>query len=108
MSDQLAPGRALVVLAIRQGASRREAEEWADGLLGPLPWTLAALRREGYQAKAGVAPWWAENSKECYSSGLDALARGLDAWSKSRWRQAKGARSASPTSRPVTPGEACG
>ena len=30
------------------------------------------------------APWWAENSKEAYNTGLDALARGLDAWSKSR------------------------
>jgi putative transposase len=39
-----------------------------------------------------VAPWWAENSKECYSSGLDALARGLDAWSKSARRARQGRR----------------
>jgi len=31
-----------------------------------------------------VAPWWRENSKEAYNTGLDALARGLDAWGKSR------------------------
>jgi putative transposase len=42
-----------------------------------VPWTLPALRREWNQAKAQVAPWWAENSKEAYSSGLDALARAL-------------------------------
>jgi putative transposase len=90
--EHLAARRALVVLAVRQGAGRGEAQEWADGLLGPLPWTLAALRRGWNQAKAVVAPWWAENSKECYSSGLDALARGLDAWSKSRRGARKGRR----------------
>ena len=82
--EHLAPRRVLVVLAIRCGASRADGEEWADALLGPLPWTLPALRRAWNQAKAGAAPWWAENSKECYSSGLDALSRGLDTWSKSR------------------------
>jgi putative transposase len=45
-----------------------------------VPWTLAALRREWNRAKHQVAPWWAENSKEAYSSGLDALARGLKNW----------------------------
>ena len=28
--------------------------------------------------------WWAENSKEAYSYGLESLARGLSNWSKSR------------------------
>ncbi|WP_262322286.1 RNA-guided endonuclease TnpB family protein [Acidiferrimicrobium sp. IK] len=84
VSNHLAARRALVALAVRQGAGVGEAGEWVDGLLGPLPWTLPALRRAWNQAKAEVAPWWAENSKEAYNSGLDALARGLDAWSKSR------------------------
>ncbi|MDA8073365.1 MAG: IS607 family element RNA-guided endonuclease TnpB [Actinomycetota bacterium] len=88
----LAARGALVVLAIRSGAGRGDAECWADGLLGPLPWTLPALRRAWNQAKAEVAPWWAENSKEAYSSGLDALARGLDAWAKSRRGARKGPR----------------
>jgi putative transposase len=92
VGNHLAARRALVVVAIRSGATRGDAEEWADGLLGPLPWTLAALRRAWNQAKAEAAPWWAENSKECYSSGLDALARGLDAWSKSRRGTRKGRR----------------
>ncbi len=48
-----------------------------------VPWTLAALRREWNAAKGEAAPWWMENSKEAANSGLDALARGLDAWSKS-------------------------
>ena len=45
VSNRLAARRALVVLAIRQGAGREDAECWADGLLRPLPWTLPALRR---------------------------------------------------------------
>jgi len=49
-----------------------------------VPWTLAELRREWNRAKHDVAPWWAENSKEAYNSGLDALARALKNWSDSR------------------------
>jgi IS605 OrfB family transposase len=37
-----------------------------------------------------VAPWWAENSKEAYNSGLDALARALKNWSESRNGHRKG------------------
>ncbi len=84
--------RVLAALALRQGASTDQAKTWATELAGPVPWSLAALRREWNQAKAEIAPWWAENSKEAYSSGLDALARGLDAWDKSRRGQRKGAR----------------
>ena len=39
--------------------------------------SLAALRREWNRNKAMVAPWWAANSKEAYSSGLAALAAAL-------------------------------
>ena len=49
-----------------------------------VPWTLPALRREWNLAKNQVAPWWAENSKEAYSSGLDGLARALQNWADSR------------------------
>ena len=94
--EHLGARRALVVLAIRSGASAGDAQEWADDLAGPLPWTLAALRRGWNQAKAEAAPWWAQNSKECYSSGLDSLARGLDAWSKSRRGARKGRKVGSP------------
>jgi transposase len=55
-----------------------------------VPWTLPALRREWNRAKHDVAPWWAENSKEAYSSGLDALARALKNWSDSRSGRRKG------------------
>jgi putative transposase len=49
-----------------------------------VPWTLPELRREWNRAKHQVAPWWAENSKEAYSSGLDGLARALKNWTDSR------------------------
>ncbi|QBS37334.1 transposase [Thermaerobacter sp. FW80] len=57
-----------------------------------VPWTLAALRREWNRQKHRVAPWWRENSKEAYSSGLDGLARALQNWSKSRQGERKGRR----------------
>jgi len=57
-----------------------------------VPWTLPTLRREWNQAKAQVAPWWSENSKEAYSSGLDNLARAFkNYWDSSSGRR-KGAR----------------
>jgi putative transposase len=43
-------------------------------------WTCAALRKRWNQVKGVVAPWWADNSKEAYSSGLADLARALDNW----------------------------
>jgi putative transposase len=55
-----------------------------------VPWTLAELRWEWNRAKHDVAPWWAQNSKEAYNSGLDALARALRNWSDSRNGRRKG------------------
>ena len=56
---------------------KRRLDERAVGQDVQVPWTLAALRREWNRAKHQAAPWWADNSKEAYSSGLDALARAL-------------------------------
>lgn len=53
-------------------------------------WSLAALRRTWNQIKHDEYPWWAQNSKEAYNSGLDALARALDAWAKARTGQRAG------------------
>jgi putative transposase len=55
-----------------------------------LPWTLPALRREWNRVKYQVAPWWAENSKEAYNSGLDGLARALRNYSDSKAGRRKG------------------
>ena len=61
-----------------------------------VPWSLYALRKEWNHQKASVAPWWKENSKESYSSGLDALARALKGFSDSK----KGSRAGTPAGFP--------
>jgi putative transposase len=60
------------------------------------PWTLPALRRWWNASKDTLAPWWRENSKEAYSSGLDALARSLAAWSDSRSGKRRGPKTGFP------------
>lgn len=64
----------------------------------PLGWSLYALRREWNQEKDKVAPWWRENSKEAYNSGLDALARALKNYSDSRQGKRTGPRVGFPAS----------
>jgi IS605 OrfB family transposase len=61
-----------------------------------VPWNLPALRREWNRAKRDVAPWWSANSKEAYSSGLDALARALNSFSGSRKGKRKERRAGFP------------
>ncbi len=77
-----------MLAAVKVVMDQRQAERSygiADDELTPsLNWSLPALRKVWNARKDEVAPWWAENSKEAYNTGLDALARGLDAWSKSR------------------------
>jgi putative transposase len=55
-----------------------------------VPWTLPTLRREWNRAKHQAAPWWADNSKEAYSSGLDGLAQALQNFTDSRNGHRKG------------------
>jgi putative transposase len=74
----------LVKAVMDQRAAERSYGVAEDGLTPSLNWSLAGLRKEWNTRKGDVAPWWGENSKEAYNTGLDALARGLDAWHKSR------------------------
>jgi putative transposase len=55
-----------------------------------VPWSLPALRREWNHAKQQIAPWWPQNSKEAYASGLDGLTRALNNWSDSKSGRRKG------------------
>ncbi|WP_440072508.1 transposase [Streptosporangium sp. OZ121] len=55
-----------------------------------MPWSLYGLRRAWNTAKNTVAPWWAENSKEAYTTGLDGVARALRNWAASRSGTRKG------------------
>lgn len=89
--ERLAGRRAMVVVALRQGAGVSDANAWAKELVA-VPWNLYALRKEWNAAKADVAPWWAANSKEAYSSGLDGLARALQDFSDSRSAKRNGPR----------------
>jgi putative transposase len=75
---------------------KRRLDERAAGGQVEVPWTLAALRREWNRAKDQVAPWWADNSKEAYSSGLDGLARALKNFADAKQAAARAPRSASP------------
>ncbi|MEV4383716.1 IS607 family element RNA-guided endonuclease TnpB [Streptosporangium sp. NPDC049644] len=72
---------------VKAALSQREAEKTYGvpaEMLTEVPWSLYALRKLWNAAKDGVAPWWAENSKEAYNSGLDGVARGLKNWAASR------------------------
>jgi transposase len=55
-----------------------------EHLTDSVSWSLPALRKAWNVAKAEVAPWWTEVSKEAFNTGLDALARGLKSWADSR------------------------
>jgi IS605 OrfB family transposase len=75
---------------------KQRLDQRAAGLAVEVPWTLPSLRWAWNRAKHDVAPWWAENSKEAYSSGLDALARALKNWSDSKHGKRKGPRAGFP------------
>lgn len=86
-----------VVKAVMDQRAAERSYGIAEAELTPsLNWSLAGLRKQWNARKDMVAPWWAENSKEAYNTGLDGLARGLDAWSKSR----KGERAGKPVGFP--------
>ena len=101
--------------------ARRFAYNWALGQVKadldakkqdpehePVPWTLGALRKKwDNQVKGEVAPWWAKNSKECYSAGIADLVKALSNWSSSRAGKRKGQKVGFPKFKSV-PGGACG
>jgi putative transposase len=79
---------------------QREAEKsygiTGDDLTPGISWSLYSLRKDWNAAKGTVAPWWAECSKEAFSTGLDQLARALKNWSDSRKGKRKGKPSGFP------------
>jgi putative transposase len=81
---------ALVKATLDQRAAERTYGLAEDELTPSLGWSLPALRKTWNARKGTYAPWWGENSKEAYNTGLDGLARGLDAWGKSRTGQRAG------------------
>ena len=85
-------GLALVKANLDQ--RRAEASYGCDvEVLTPsLGWSAYSLRTQWNRSKGEVAPWWAENSKEAYSSGLANLAAALANWNDSRNGKRKGPR----------------
>lgn len=85
---------------VRANLMQRDAERSygiAEELLTPpLNWSAYALRKSWNRVKHEVAPWWAECSKETYSSGLANLAAALKNWGDSRRGKRKGRRSGFP------------
>jgi putative transposase len=79
---------------IQANLNQREAERSygiADRQLTPaVNLTAYGLRKAWNLAKENDAPWWRENSKEAYSSGLANLAAAMTAWTKSRKRERRG------------------
>lgn len=65
----------------------------AEDVLTPVfGWSMYAMRKEWNRVKAEVAPWWSENSKEAYATGIDHLARSLKNWADSTQGKRKGPR----------------
>jgi putative transposase len=79
---------------VKANLAQREAEQSyglsGDELTPSLNWSAYSLRKDWNQAKHEVAPWWGENSKETYSSGLANLATALKNWGDSRSAKRKG------------------
>jgi putative transposase len=79
---------------VKANLSQREAERSygvrEDELTPPVSWSMYSMRKAWNQAKADVAPWWAECSKEAYATGLDRLATSLKNWQNSKKGKRKG------------------
>ena len=85
---------------VKANLGQREAERSygvPEELLTPaVSWSAWSLRKDFNAVKRDVAPWWAENSKEAYASGLANLATALANWAASRAGTRKGPKIAFP------------
>ena len=89
-------GLGLIRANLDQRAAERSYGITDDQLTEPVGWSAFSLRRAWNDAKNERAPWWAENSKEVYSSGLADLATALSNWSASKSGKRAGRRVAFP------------
>ncbi len=74
----------LVSVNLRQRAAERSYGIAESELTPAVGWSAYELRKRWNQVKGEVAPWWRENSKEAYSSGIANLSTALTNWSSSR------------------------
>ncbi|AOW92879.1 hypothetical protein BFN03_09825 [Rhodococcus sp. WMMA185] len=85
-------GLAVVKANLDQRAAERSYGIGGDDLTPVVDWSAYSFRKHWNQIKEETAPWWAENSKEAYSSGVANLAAALSNWSTSRSGKRKGRR----------------
>ncbi len=83
-------GLARIKANLDQRAAEKSYDLPADQLTPSVSWSAYSLRKTWNQAKDEVAPWWGENSKEAYSSGLANLATALTNWQGSRAGERRG------------------
>lgn len=73
---------------VKANLAQREAERSygipEQELTPAANWSAWALRKQFNAVKDAVAPWWGENSKEAYASGLANLADALGNWKASQ------------------------
>jgi putative transposase len=85
---------------VKANLGQREAERSygvPKELLTPaVSWSAWRLRKDFNAVKDQVAPWWPENSKEAYASGLANLAAALANWAASRAGTRRGPKIAFP------------
>jgi putative transposase len=81
---------------VKANLAQREAERshgiTDDQLTPSVSWSAYSPRKSWNQAKDTVAPWWGDNSKEAYSSGLANLATALGNWADSKRGKRPGQR----------------
>jgi putative transposase len=75
-----------------QRAAERSYGISGDALTPSQNWSAYGLRKTWNQIKNDIAPWWRENSKEAYASGLANLAAALSNWAASRSGERRGPR----------------
>ena len=83
-------GLARIKANLEQRAAEKSYDLPDDQITPAVSWSAFTLRKEWNQAKQDVAPWWGENSKEAYSSGLANLAAALKNWQDSRTGERRG------------------
>ncbi|MEO6089688.1 MAG: IS607 family element RNA-guided endonuclease TnpB [Umezawaea sp.] len=77
-------GLAVVTVNLAQREAERSYWLSGDQLTAAVSWSAFSLRKRWNQTKDDLAPWWPENSKEAYSSGLANLATALGNWKASK------------------------
>ncbi len=75
---------AKIAAGSRKPSKYQPVSEWC-------PWSMEAMRYTWNRVKDEVAPWWNENSKECYSSAFEGLAQALKDYFDSKSGKRKGA-----------------